>query len=323
MEYECCGVAHTNEYLIAAFEKTSSATLSPQEGLLIFWDGQAAKYNYDVPITEGAPYGLHTYENVVYYYAANSLWAITSPTTQPVKLRQLPGANTEFSGTNSPVKLYPNAMTTRRGIQLFAFPGYTTNTSINFGVYSWGATDKNYPSGLSYNYVISTGTKNYSGSNNLKIGMVKAFDDLLHISWRDDLNGGYGIDKVDNTVAPVGTAIWQSLIVDNGYAGKYKGANFVEAYYSLPAGATLQLAYQFNRDGTWVSDSNLYSSTNLWQGRAGYARFEVSSDGGGNIAGTFREIQMQITVVSTTATTPAKIFMGAIVFDDKKAEALD
>ncbi len=324
MEYECCGLAHTNEFLVAAFEKvSSSSTMSPQEGVIIFWDGTSTTYNYDVPITEGAPYGLHVYQNVLYYYAGGYLWAMTSPTTQPIAVRQMPLSNTSFSGTNSPIKLYPQSMTVRRGIQLVGYPGMTTNTNALFGVWGWGATDKNFPQAFTYNYAISTGSQNYTNSNNLRIGMVKSFDDLLHISWRDDQNGTYGIDKVDNTVVPANIAVWQSLVVDNGYAGKYKGAEYVEAYYSLPAGCTLQFAYMLNSSGTWIYDSSLYSSTNLWQGHSGYARFGVTADANGSPIGTFRELQMQVIITTpVTTATAAKFYMGAIIYDDKREEMI-
>ncbi len=329
MEYENCGVATTNEYLVGAFEKVSSnASQSPQEGLLIFWSGPSAqgvandKYDYAIPITEGAPYGLHTYMNVVYYYTAGFLWAVTSPTTQPVKVRQFPGTNTEFSGSNAPIKLYPMSMTTRRGIQLIGWPGSTTNTGVNFGVYSWGQTDKNYPQAFSYNYVLSTGSQNYSSSNHLRIGMVKSFDDLMHISWRDDLHGTYGIDKVDNTVGAAPTAIYQTLVVDNGYAGKYKGGAYVEAYYKLQSGCSIQFAYQFNRSGTWVTDTNSYTTSTLWQGHNSYARFPITADSSGNPAGTFREVQGQITITSPSGASSSEVYMVAVVFDDKKEEMI-
>lgn len=324
MEYECCGLAHTNEFLVAAFEKTStSTTISPQEGLIIFWDGTSATYNYDVPITEGAPYGLHVYQNVLYYYAGGYLWAMTSPTTQPVAIRRMPGSKTEFSGTNSPIKMYPEGMTTRRGTQLIGWPGLSTDPNVRFGVWSWGAPDKNFAQGLGYNYSISTGSKNYTGSNNLRIGMVKAFDDLLHISWRDDLNGGYGIDKVDNTSVPATTAIYDTLVVDNAYAAKYKGAMFVEVYFApLPAGATLRLAYQLEQDGNWVTDANTYSSTNYWQGISNYARFDVTADSSGNEIGRFKEIQARVTVTCSGATTAPIIKTIAIAYDDMREQLL-
>lgn len=314
MEYECCGIATTNEYMIAAFEKNSSASGStPQEGLLIFWDGLSPTYNYFLPITEGSPHALHVYANVAYYHAAGAWWAVTSPVTQPVRLRTLPSAVTDYAGTNSPIRVYPYAATTRRGIQLMGWPGSTTATGPKFGVYSWGAIDKNYPTVLGYNYVMSTGSQTYGGGNNLKIGMVKSFGDLLHVSWRDDLNGGYGIDKVDNTSTPAGTAIYQTLVVDGGNAGKPKDGKWVEAYFNLPAGSSIQLAYQFNRSGTWNLDPNIYSSVNLWQGRTGYARFNIPGNNS-----RFYEAQVQIVVTSNGNTTPPQPFEVGFYFDNLK-----
>src|SRR6266516_475805 len=92
-EYECVGLSHTNEYSIAALGKTTTNnSFIPQDGLLTFWDGLSDTYNYDVPIPEGTPQGLHVYMNVAYYYAGGRWWAITSPLTQPVPMKQLPGA---------------------------------------------------------------------------------------------------------------------------------------------------------------------------------------------------------------------------------------
>lgn len=325
-EYNCTGVDHTNEFLVAAFEKVTSGTNTPQEGLIIFWDGTSATYNYDLPIPEGSPLALHVYENVVYYWADNSWWALTSPTTQPIHLRTMPGTDTNYSGTNALFRPYPNSATTRRGVQLMGWPGNSTSTLAQFGVWSWGAVDKNFPTVLSYNYAISTGSKTYSGSNNLKIGLVKNFGPFLHIGWRDDLNGGYGIDIVDANSPAAPTAVWQSLIVDNGYAGKYKTAKYCEVYYALQnSSQTVQLAYQFNRSGTWVVDPNIYSTTNLWQGRTGYARFEMGTNSDGSQGGRFREAQMQFTVTTSSgaiSATPPQVFMAAIVYEDERTSAL-
>jgi hypothetical protein len=332
MEYECCGLAHTNEFLVAAFEKVSTnTTMSPQEGLLVFWDGLSNTYNYDVPITEGAPYGLHVYQNVAYYYAGDSLWAITSPTTQPVRLRRMPGTANSFSGANTPIKMYPQGMTTRRSVHMIGWPGQTQSVGTTFGVWSWGASDKNYPQALSYNYQISTGSQGWSNSNNLRIGMVKSFDDLMHISWQDTTSGGYGIDKVDNTTAPAATATWTSLAVDNNYLGKFKGGMYVEAYFAMLTGSTIRLSYMLNYSGTWIDDPNAYSLTNPWQGESGYARFDVSMNSVGAQGGRFRVIQMRITITSTGDSTgivngysdsSPTVFMAAVVFDDKREEML-
>lgn len=318
-EYECCGVGHTNEYEVGAFGQSTTATatsgLTQQEGLLIFWDGSSTTYNYFVVIPEGTPYALHTYNNIIYYYAGGDWYEMTSPTTLPVKIWHLPKSDTEFSGANAPVILYPYVATTRRGIQLLGYPSLTTNTSIPYGVYSWGSVNRNFPESFSLNYLLSTGSQNYSNTNNLQIGMVKAFGDILHVSWRDSLNGNYGVDSITNATPPAVTAIWQGLIFDAGYAGKLKEADYVECYFNLPAGATIQLGYSINR-GAFVTDTNLYSTTTIWQGRNGYARFSVAASN----QPRFYEIQPQIIITSNGVTTPAYIYMIGIVYDDLKEE---
>lgn len=320
-EYECCGEATTNEFLIAAFEKNTTGTNTPQEGLLIFWDGLEPTYNYDVPISEGSPQGLHTYQNVAYYYAGGDWWAITSPLTQPVKLRNMPGSATEFTNISAPITVYPYAATVRRGIQLMAYPSATTNTTVNFGVYSWGAVDKNYPESFGYNYLISTGSQNYSASNNLKIGMVQSFGDLLHISWQDNLNGGYGIDVVTNSSKPSSYAKWQSLTFDAGLISKYKTALYMDMYYYIQSGVTVRMAYQTDSDGVWHY-SPYYSMTALWNGGQNgnnYARLNCTDTNGGR----FHEVQLQIEILcDSTVTTPPAIQSVTLVYDTNSAEVL-
>lgn len=328
-EYEGFGISHTNEYSIAAWGKTTTGANSiPQEGLLTFWDGTSDTYNYDVPIAEGTPQGLHVYMNVAYYYVAGSWWAISSPTTQPVQMKQLPGSFTEFSGAAAPITVYPYAASVRRGIQVFAWPGLTTNTAINFGVYSWGGLNKNFPAVLAYNYLISTGSQNYSASNNLQLGMVKAYDDTLHLSWRDDQGSGtpkYGIDVVTNASPPAAYAKYQTLVVSNGYEAKKKTAAYVEAYFpNLPAGATITLSYSID-GGAWVTDPNSYSTTKLWLGESSYARFDVTKTSTGLPGGRFRELQGQLEIrcpVGAGVTTPPGVQMVAIVLDDNREELL-
>lgn len=320
MEYEGCGVDHTNEFLVIALEQTATAdTSTPQAGIIAFWDGASPTYNYYLTIPEGAPQGLHTYKNIIYYYAGGDWYSLTSPTTLPVKIWNMPDSDTEFSASNSPITVYPNAATVRHGIQLMAYPCATTNTGVQVGVYSWGAVDKNFPESFGYNYILSTGSQNYSVSNNLTIGMVKSFGDVLHVSWRDSSsNGGYGIDVVTNSSKPAPIAIWQDLVFDNGYVGKLKTAGYIDAYFYLPSGATIQLAYSIN-NGDFIEDPNVYTSSNLWQGIPNYARFDVST----NNQGRFYEIQAQVTVTcDSTVTTPPVVRMVSTVFNDDSDESL-
>lgn len=294
MEYENCGVAVQNEFLVSAFEKNSSTSTQPQEGLLSFWDGTSPASNYFVKVPEGSPQAVHEYKNVIYYYAGGDWFAIASPTTQPVKVRSMPGSATEFSGANAQVKVYPYAATVRRGIHLMGYPSMTTNTGINYGVYSYGAVDKNFPESFGYSYLMSTGSKNYSSQNNLMIGMVKNFGDILHVSWRDDLNGGFGLDAVDNTSSPASTAYWRSLIFDAGAPTKLKNAMYMKvSYLPLPDGATVTPVYAIDR-GT-EQTPNTFSNTVLYKSRANFCRIDIPES-------EFNEIQIGINLTATTLT---------------------
>lgn len=323
MEYEVCGLARTNEFIVVAAEKNASITNQiPQEGMLFFWDGISPTYNYNVPVPEGSPLGLTVYKNVLYYYAGHGLYAITSPLTLPTKVRKMPGTTTEFSANQSLMRPYPNAMAVRNDILLVGFPGLTTNTSVQFGVYSFGSTDKNYSDSFGYNYIISTQSQLYSNSNNLRIGTVRSFGNMLHISWRDDLNGGYGVDVVNNSNNPAPTAIWQSMIFDGGYIHKQKTAVYMEVYWAaMPSGASVQMGWDIDRTGVFTTSPS-YSSTVLWnngQNGNNYARFDITSGNGGR----FHEIQLQVIVTSNNTVTTRPIITGiSLIYDDNKEESV-
>lgn len=319
-EYECCGLAVLSEYIAIACERIPNGTNGTAQGGIIFWwDGLSPTYNYFTEIPEGSPYGIREYQNTVYYYAGGAEYAIASYNSLPVKIRTMPGSDTEFSGSNNPIIVYPYTATVRRGIHLIGYPSSTTNTGIQFGVYSWGAVDKNLPQSFGYSYVISTGTTNYSAQNNLTIGMVKNFGDTLHVAWRDDLNGGYGIDVVNNASGPAPLAKWDSLIFDGGYVAKLKSAIYMETYYYMPPGCTIQMKYKIDRSTNWTYDPNIYSSTNLWQGQSNYARFGINNSSA--TGGRFHELQIGIEVVSTGLVSPA-VYMNAFVPDSNQEEDL-
>lgn len=324
-EYEVCGLSVFNEYLAIALQKVSTSGLAdPQEGLIAWWDGLSAvgdnKANYFTRIPEGTPQCITQFKNNIYYYAGGAWYRINSPSAQPVKVRTMPGSDTEFSGATAPLTIYPYAASVRRGVLLMAYPSTTTNTSINYGVYSWGSVDQNFPESFGYSYLLSTGSTNYSVSNNLTIGMVQNFGDTLLISWRDDLNGGYGIDVVNNSSSPAVNASWQSNIFDDGFPGKDKKASYLLAtFLTLPSDCSFRLKYKLERSANWTYSSNgsggngAYKSTDFTNSM-NVARFDV------NTANRYTEIQYGIDIVSGAA---SPIFTSvAQVYDNLAEEAL-
>jgi hypothetical protein len=215
----------------------------------------------------------------------------------------------------SPITIYPYASTVRRNTELMAYPSVSTSLTVPFGVYSYGAVDKNYDDSFGLDYVISTGSTAFTPTNNLQLGMVQSFGDLLHVSWRDDSAGGYGVDVVSNSSRPATYAKWQSRVYDGGYAAKEKTALWVEAYYQLPVGVSIRLSYSID-GGTWISDPKTYSSTSLWNGKTNYCRFNITQ-------GRFREVQAQFELTGdNTVTTPGVVQMVALVTNDNREEEL-
>lgn len=324
--YQVCGLAVLNEYIAIACERIPTGTNQPQDGIIFWWDGLQQTYNYFTKIPEGSPYGIQEINNIVEYEVAGVIYAITSAGSEPVKLRTLPNAQNNYLGAPSKTVVYPNASTVRNGVLLLGYPSTSTNLSLNYGVYSYGQLDKSYPLSLGYDYLLSTGDMTNTGSNNLTIGMVKNFGDVLHISWRDGT--AYGVDVVNSSSNPAIYATFESLIFDMNYVAKQKTALYVETtFLTLPANTYFQFKYNIDRGG-WIIDTNKYSSTNLWQGKPFYARFQTTNSlvNGSlvNNGGRFREIQVGIDIYSPSGVTQPPIFtMFSLVFDNNREEALE
>lgn len=300
---EVCGLARWNEYLaIACEQKTTSTSVTPQAGYIFFWDGLATTYNFFIPVPEGSPYALHEHKNVLKYFAGGTWHAYAGGV--PVKLRTMPFTDSEYTDAVDQTIVYPYTATVHRGIHMFGFPSSTTNQSLEFGVYSYGAVDKNFTDSFGYSYTCSHGTINYDGSNNLRLGMVKSFGDFMHISWRK--GDEYGLDIVDNTSDPFSTATWESLVFEDEIPTKLKSADYIEATLEgLPTGASIALKYKID-GGSWVTQT-----AKTTEGLK-YIRFDIND--------RFYDIQVGIELAAESITPVVKAIV--LVYDDNKNERL-
>jgi hypothetical protein len=333
--YEVCGIEKFNEYAVIAVERTTTGTNTPQDGIIFYWDGLSTaagiangyNYNYFTPIPEGSPQGIKVFNNALHYTASGDDYVITSVAATPEKYRKLPYAEGVYTVNNNQTQVYPYTKTVRNGILLSAWPSITTNADIPYGVYSWGKVDYTQPNSFGYSYIISTGSKNYSISNNLTIGMVKNFGSILHISWRD--GSAYGVDVVDANSTPAAYATWESLILDNSIVTKEKQATYVEASWpTIQDGVSIVLKYSINR-GNWVYSSGAtsnaaggFSNANLWSpdGKAGYGRLDI---GTGSVEERYNELQVGVDIYcDSTVTTPPAILGVSTPFDPLNSEVL-
>ena len=289
--YEVTGLAEYTEYLAIACERRStSSTNEFQQGKIFFWDGTSATYNFVIDVPEGAPYSIYSSKNVVYYYANGGWWAWSGG--NPVKLRQMPNTDFEYTDANTYMVNYPNTMAVRNGILVGGFPSETNSTAVEHAIYSFGSRDRNFSESFGYSYTISSGTKT---NGTLRIGCVKSYGDKLFISWRDGAT--YGVDIVDPNSDPFATASWESLILDDGRPNRTKEANelFID-FDVLPTGATVTPKYKIDRASGWTSGTTV---------TAGGTQAQVS------INKRYKEIQVGMDLVAT-ATTPVIIGLTLI-----------
>jgi len=290
--FEVCGLSITDEYLVIACEKRSTdADRDFQQGRLYFWDGLSETFNFFIEINEGAPEGLYTYQNVVYMIINGALY-VWAGGKSLIKLRTLLNTDSEFTSISDSTRVYPNVMGVRRNILVFGYPSITASQTMEHGVFSYGMVDKDFPASFGYNYVISTGTRLYDGSNALRIGCVRSFGDTLYISWRDDSQEAgfrYGLDVVNNSSSPVASGTWESRIFDATTVFKQKMASDLKLTCdTLPANVTLSMKYKVDR-GSWT-----YPAEGVLTAGSTYAVADVGK--------RFHEIQIGFDWASTAPT---------------------
>lgn len=325
--YEGTGETVFNEYLVVACGLTTTGTNTAQQGILFYWDGLSSTYNYFTPIPEGIPESIHTYENAVYYEAGGNWYTITSVAATPQKIRRLPGTEDLYNDSNVQSHLNPNMGTVRYGVHLLGWPSTTTNPNIPYGVYTWGQTDTTQPYSFGYSYLLSNGDQYVSLTNNLTIGMVKNFGNILHFSWSD--SGAYGVDIVDAGSNPAPFASWESLIEDADITTKQKLASYIEAHWlDIQDGVSIVLKYSINR-GDWVYSSGTmsnaaggFSNANLWapDDTPNYGRFDI---GDSTVEERFYELQVGVDIYCDSTVTEPPVIVGvSVIFDSLGSELL-
>jgi hypothetical protein len=299
--YEGTSMALYTQYIaVAAERRSTSATNEFQDGKIFLWDGTAQTYNLIINVPEGAPYGLHSHSNRLYWFAGGAWWAWAGG--NPVKVFQMRGTDFEFSAVQTYLVNYPNTMTVRNGILLAAFPSETNSLTLEYGVYGFGRRDKNYPEGIGHAYSMSTGSLT---NGTLRIGMLKNFGDKLFMSWRD--GSTYGVDKVDNSSNPASTATFEALISDIqvssknrlGRVDKDKQATYlVISFKPLPTGATVTPKIKLDRASVWTNgDTAVAGDTTV--------KLQVNN--------RYKETQVGYDLTATT-TTPE--ILGAVLVTD-------
>jgi hypothetical protein len=254
--YEVCGLTTYQQYLVIAVERRSAnANRNQQDGALYLWDGTTNAPSIFIDITMGSPYGIYNHNGVVYFSCDGSLFAYAGGQTVIKVRKQAFYQNTDYLGAVDSTVVNPNMMCSRYNLLEVGFPSSSTNTQINYGVYSWGTVELTFPNSYGLSYTLANGylNNNTSGVTNLQIGSVYNFVDSMYISWSYTLSGQtyYGVDLLDNFSTSAPFYSYQSLIWDGGVSYKIKKPMRVKVTCrALPAGQTLQAGYSLD-GGAW------------------------------------------------------------------------
>lgn len=251
------GLALWNDYLAIATGSWSNVTNGIANGRIYFWNGTSKNYDMILEIPEGAPQSLFSYLNRLRWVANGALYEWSGGDIH--KIWQFPNTDTEFKSLTGPTYVNPHMMAVRNGVLMSAFPNDTADPAIEYGVYSYGQRDENYPMSAGFSYTISTGRRANTtvGVSDMQLGFLKNFGNDLYLGWADYIAGTYGIDRVGSGSAPNATGVYESLIIDEGRPRKSKEA--AELYITcepLPTGGSITPKYKIDR-GSWVDGTAL------------------------------------------------------------------
>jgi hypothetical protein len=194
------------------------------EGMIFFWDGKSTTYNDFVPIPEGGINAMKTYKGKLFIaagYRGEILVYEGGDSTNDDLKKRIPKM-----GDDEYIEIMPKGMTVWDGMLRIGVAGRSDAGQVERGVYTYGRRLAVSPVSLSYDYPISTGTRNSASVN---IGFLYPIDTKLIVGWKDNVS--FGHDVVDQTALPFGTAEVVKDIKDFGRVSKEKAAMVVRAEF--------------------------------------------------------------------------------------------
>lgn len=214
-------------------------------GIIFFWDGYSDTYNFFVEVPEGGINAMYGAQGTLFIIAGyqGDLLEYTGG-DRAVKVKRLPKVTDDTY-----IEVLPGAMTLWRTL-LHIGAGVTDSSDIEQGVYSWGKRNNAYIDSLSYDYKISTNTRQSTG---VKIGMIMPVYKKLLIGWKDNVS--YGLDYVDPTNDPYPEASIEFSIRDEDGIWKEKMPLVIRADFNpLNSGESFGLQYKLDREDSWIAE---------------------------------------------------------------------
>lgn len=224
------------------------------QGRIYFWTGAQPAYDFFIDVPEGQINAIFGVDSDLYMFAGfrgNLLdykggYFYNTGNSASNKLKKMP-----LLESSAYTEVYPGALNMWRGLLHFGLYGSSNSTTSQRGVYSFGTLNQFYPDTLSYDYVISTGSKGSSVS----IGLIYPVGQNLIIGWQD--GSGFGADVVNFTNPPAASGEVQMRIEDEGNVWKDSLSLQARAdFLPLRTGESIKVKFSIEREAFQVSTIN-------------------------------------------------------------------
>lgn len=217
----------------------SRLSTSVPYGRCYLWNGVASAYNQFTTIRGLAPHAVIDKNNLDYLLAGEKPVLLASTGFDFQVLKKLPNV----TGTNT-ANFNHNCMTANEALIFFGACESGTNT-MNRGVWSYGAKEKDYPQALGNEHT----TSNASATD--LVGAVHYSGGKIYSGWKN--GSSYGIDITDNTLfettGEIVTRVWDA---DAAYQKKETIAVRM-AFNTLAEGERIDLYLRRNLSTSWGS----------------------------------------------------------------------
>lgn len=207
---------------------------------IYFWDGVSDTYNSFVYI-DGQVNAMKNDGNNALYIVHGTEGQISLYTGGITPMRRIKGV-----GDNSTIEVYPQALNSWQGMLRVGISD-GDSTTVDRVVWTYGRKDKDFPTALSKDYPISTGSKD----SDVQIGAILGISsDKFFVSWKDDAT--YGVDIID-TANEQGDAFVQTLRIDAGLQYRSKVMTTLNvACEPLTANQSIEVYIRTNNAGSFT-----------------------------------------------------------------------
>lgn len=265
----------------------SRRTTSVPYGRCYLWDGVASSYNQFMNFQGLSLHAVEQKGNLDFILAGSRPVLLACSGFDYQVLSKLPN----ITGTNT-ATFNHNTMTSDESLVYFGAVESGTNT-LNRGVWSYGAKEKNYPQGLGNEYTTS------NGSATDLVGATLYSNGKIYVGWK---NGStFGIDVTDPTLysatGEVITRVWDG---DAAYQKKML-TGVKMAFKTLASGEQIDLYLRRNLSTTWGTAVMTMAYSDSADQNVNFKELPT------NLVGdpfNYLEAKIQLTAGTNTSTSP-------------------